>query len=124
VLFTDCDIIHDQGREWSLRIFHCDAARVSHVRFENIRVEEARRCISVWIGKAVWSRDPDRGHIQGVSFKDIQVSGTPLKVELTGADEGHGIEDVLFQNVRFNGKPLARDEIKLNAFVKNLVVRP
>lgn len=124
VLFTDCDIIHDQGREWSLRIFHCDAARVSHVRFENIRVEEARRCISVWIGKAVWSRDPDRGHIQGVSFENIQVSGNPIKVELTGADEGHGIEDVLFQNVRFNGKPLARDEIKLNAFVENLVVRP
>ena len=124
VLFSDCDIIHDQGREWSLRVFHCDAARVSNIRFENIRIEEARKCISVWIGKAVWTRDPEPGHIQGVSFKDIQASGNPLAIELTGMDDGHGIEDVLFQNVLCNGKALTRDGLKANAFVKNLRILP
>ena len=49
VLFTDCDVIHDQGREWSLRLFHCDAAQITNIRFEDIRIEEAKKCISVWI---------------------------------------------------------------------------
>jgi polygalacturonase len=47
VLFEDCDVIHDKGREWTLRVFHCDAARVSNVRFENIRIEESPRLISL-----------------------------------------------------------------------------
>lgn len=124
VLFADCDVIHDQGREWSLRIYHCDAARVSNVRFENIRIEEARKCISVWIGKAVWTRDQERGHIQGVVFKDIRASGDPLSVELVGGDEQHVIEDVLFENVVLNGKPVTRHGLRVNASVKNLVIRP
>jgi hypothetical protein len=124
VLFADCDVIHDQGREWSLRVYHCDAARISNVRFENIRIEEARKCISVWIGKAVWTRDQERGHIQGVVFKDIRISGDPLSVELVGGDERHVIEDVLFQDVVLNGKPVTPDGLQANAFVKNLVIRP
>lgn len=124
VLFTDCDIIHDQGREWSLRVFHCDAARISNVRFENIRIEEAHKCISLWIGTKIWTRDPERGHIQGVTFKNIQATGNPLTVDLAGFDETHGIEDVTFENVSFNGRPVTRDNFKVNAFVKNLTIRP
>ncbi len=124
VLFSDCDVIHDQGREWSLRVFHCDAARVSNVRFENIRIEEARKCISMWIGHAVWSRDPEPGHIQGVTFKDIRATGSPLNVELTGADTQHAVADVVFQDVTLNGMPLARENVRANAFVTNLVIRP
>ena len=55
VLFANCDVIHDKGREWTLRVFHCDSARVSNVRFEDIRIEESRKLISVWIGKYVWT---------------------------------------------------------------------
>ncbi|MCF7976222.1 MAG: endo-polygalacturonase [Phycisphaerae bacterium] len=124
VLFTDCDVIHDQGREWSLRIFHCDAARISDIRFENIRIEEARKCISVWIGKAVWTRDKEPGHIRDVVFKNITASGTPLTVELTGIDEAHAIENVLFQTVTLNGKPLTRDQVSANNFIKNIVITP
>ena len=124
VLFTDCDVIHDQGREWSLRVFHCDAARVSNVRFENIRVEEAKKFISVWIGHAVWSRDKEPGHIPGVAFKDIRATGSPLPVECVGAAAQHAVEDVVFQDVVLNGKPAARDQMRVNAFVKNLVIRP
>lgn len=124
ILFTNCDILHDQGREWSLRIFHCDAARISNVRFENIRIEEARKCISVWIGKAVWTRDEERGNIQGIVFKNIQASGNPLKVELVGIDTEHSVEDILFQDVTLNGRPITSDMIQTNAFVKNLVIKP
>ena len=124
VLFTDCDVIHDQGREWSLRVYHCDAARVANIRFENIRIEEARKCISVWIGKAVWSRDQQRGRVEGVVFKDIRAAGNPLLVELVGGDEEHPIEDVRFENVVLNGAPLSRTAIRANPFVKTLIVVP
>jgi len=124
VLFTDCDIIHDQGREWSLRIYHTDAARVSNVRFENIRIEESHKFASLWIDKAVWSSDKEQGHIQGVTFKNIQVTGAPLTLNLKGYDETHAISDVVFKNVVLNGKPLNREKIEANNFVKNVSVQP
>ncbi|HMI05654.1 MAG TPA: glycosyl hydrolase family 28 protein, partial [Pedobacter sp.] len=124
VLFTDCDIIHDQGREWLLRIYQCDAALISNVRFENIRIEQGKRYISLWIGKDIWSRDAERGRIQNVVFRNIQASGEPLTVQLIGIDNDHAIEDVLFQQVLLNGVPLVKDRIAVNDFVKNVVVKP
>jgi hypothetical protein len=122
VLFTDCDVIHDKGREWTMRIYQCDAGFVSNVRFENIRVEEAHKFISLWIGKAIWSRDKEYGHIQGVSFKNISVTGTPLTVDLVGIDADHAIKDVSFKNIIMNGQPLTWDKIKTNAFASNIVL--
>ena len=124
VRFVNCDVIHDKGREWTLRVFHCDSARVTNVRFEDIRVEESRRLISVWIGKFVWTRDPERGHIQGVTFKNIHATADPVLVELKGFDATHAVEDVVFQDVVINGQPLARGDVKSNAFSRNIRVRP
>jgi hypothetical protein len=124
VLFEDCDVIHDKGREWTLRVFHCDAARVSNVRFENIRIEESPRLISLWIGKFVWTRDQERGHIQGVTFKDIRAVADPLRIELNGFDETHAVSDVVFQNVQINSRALTRADVKANAFVQNVSIRP
>ncbi|MCM2372941.1 glycosyl hydrolase family 28 protein [Aporhodopirellula aestuarii] len=124
VLFTDCDVIHDQGREWSMRIFHSDSARVSDVSFEDIRIEEARNLISLWIGKSRWSHDEGFGRIENVFFKDIEAKGDPLRVELVGGDADHHIENVLFQNVILNGKPLTEDQLNTNGFVDNLILQP
>jgi hypothetical protein len=124
VLFAVCDIIHDQGREWSLRVFHCDAAPVSNIRFEDIRIEEARQCISLWIGKAEWTRDTERGVIRNVHFRNIAATGKDLKVELVGADATHAVEDVRFENVMFNGRPLNREQVHANAAVRNVTVSP
>ncbi len=124
VLFEDADVIHDKGREWTLRVFHCDAARVSNIRFENIRIEESPRLISLWIGKFVWTRDQERGHIQGVTFKDIIAAADPLRIELQGFDETHGVSDVVFQDVRVNGRALTRADVKANTFVRNVSVSP
>lgn len=124
VRFTDCDVIHDKGREWTLRVFHSDASRVSNIRFDNLRIEESPRLISLWIGQAVWSGDEERGHIQGVTFRRIQAAANPLRVELVGHDEEHAVEDVLFQDVVVNGKPLTREDVKTNAYVRNLRVQP
>lgn len=124
VLFTDCDIIHDHGREWSLRIYQCDAAVVSHIRFENIRIEESKRLISLWIGKAIWSRDTEYGHVQDVSFKNITATGSPLNVELVGIDDQHQVQNASFDHVLLNGIALTKELIKANAFVKDVSVRP
>jgi len=124
VLFEDCDVIHDKGREWTLRVFHCDAARVSNIRFENIRIEESPRLISLWIGTFVWTRDQERGHIQRVTFKDIRAVADPLRIELNGFDEAHEVGDVMFQDVLVNGRRLTPADVKANAFVRNVSVRP
>jgi hypothetical protein len=124
VLFTDCDVIHDTGREWALRVYHCDAAVISNVRFEHLRIEEARKLISVWIGKAVWSRDKEGGHIRGVSFKDISATSQAPRVELKGFDAAHCVEDVAFRNVRVNDRPLTAVDVKTNAFVSRVTVTP
>jgi polygalacturonase len=124
VLFTNCDVIHDKGREWTMRVYHCDSARISKVRFENIRVEESPRLISLWIDKAVWTRDPERGHIDDVVFKDIAATAKPLRVELRGFDATHAVENVRFENVVVNGKPLSAADVKTNAFVRQVVLKP
>jgi hypothetical protein len=59
VLFADCDVIHDKGREWMLRVYHCDAARVADVRFENVTVN----------GRAVTHADVERNaFVRGVAI--------------------------------------------------------
>jgi hypothetical protein len=125
VRFANCDVIHDTGREWSLRVYHCDGAMVSNIRFEDIRIEESRRLISVWIGKQIWSRDGERGHVRDVTFKNIRsVGGSPPGIELTGFDAGHGIDGVTFDDVVVNGKPLTPGEVKANEFAKRVDVKP
>jgi hypothetical protein len=124
VVFRDCDVIHDLGREWTLRVYHCDAARISNIRFEDLRIEESPRLISLWIDKAVWSRDSERGRIDGVVFKNIRAAADPVRLELKGFDSSHQIENVSFQDVLVNGKPLAASQITSNAFVKAVTVAP
>jgi polygalacturonase len=124
VSFSDCDVIHDLGREWTMRVYHCDSSRVSNIRFENIRIEETRRLISLWIGKAVWTRDEARGHIDNVLFKDIRAVGKDPKVEFTGFSETNAVANVTLDNVVINGSPLKRENIKSNAFVRDVKVIP
>ena len=124
VLFKDCDVIRDKGREWSMRVYHCDSAKVSNIRFEDLRIEESPRLISLWIGKAVWTRDEERGQIRTVAFRNIRAAAEKPLVELKGFDEAHAVEDVSFENVVINGKPLAAPEIKSNGFVRDVKVRP
>ena len=127
VLFEDCDIIGDHGREWTLRIFHTDAALIRNVRFENIRIEESVRFASLWINAAVWTSDAERGRIENVVFKDITVnnSGYPLhkEIEFLGFDAEHGINNVLIENVVINGRKVTLNDVKKNEFVHNVTVK-
>ncbi len=126
VTFTDCDIIGDHCREWSLRVYQCDKGIVRNIRFENIRIEEAVKFASLWINEATWSTDPERGHIENVVFKDIVVNnpGPLVKgMELLGFDEGHAIRQVHVENVVVRGKKLTRDDIVMNDYVYGVTVK-
>lgn len=142
VLFEDCDVIHDVGREWALRVYHCDDAVISDVTFDNIRIEEARRLISCWIGKTRWSKTEERGHIKNVTFRNITATSAPIDTTLTGFQDGadwkpyiirdhasmelagfdpeHTVEGVLFENVMLDGKPVDTGQVSQNDFVKNV----
>ena len=142
VLFEDCDVIHDVGRETALRIYHCDDAVIRDVTFQNIRVEEARRLISLWIGKTRWTKTEERGHIQNVVFRDITAVSAPIdptltgfqdgsdwkpyiikdhaSMELVGFDESHIVEDVLFDNVVLDGRKVTAEHVTMNEFVRDI----
>ncbi len=124
VVFEDCDIIHDKGREWSMRVYHCDQARVSDIVFRNLRFEESRNFISLWINNAIWSSSDERGHIDGVVFENIVADKVinPV-VQLLGYDEGHLVENVSISNVTVNGKPVTDNDIQRNEFVKNINIK-
>jgi len=127
ILFTDCDVIHDKGREWSLRVFNTDSGTVKHVVFEKIRMEEDRRPFSLWIGKDMWSRDAERGHIEDVEFRDIEAARPEQldhAIQLVGFDAGHGVRGVSFERVMLGGKPMKMSEIEQNAFVSDVSVKP
>jgi hypothetical protein len=123
VLFSNCDVIHDKGREWTVRVYHCDSARIHNIRFEDLRIEESPRLISLWIDKASWTRDTDRGHIDGVVFRNVRATANPLRIELKGFDETHAVENVSFQNVTVNGAPLSEADVKTNSFVRNVKIQ-
>jgi Glycosyl hydrolases family 28 len=128
ITFSDCDIIHDKGREWDLRVYNCDSAPVSNILFSNIRIEESRRLFSLWIGKAVWSKQSDRGHIDGITFSNI-TSVIPTRpnsapAELIGFDPDHAIHNVRFNRVTIGGQPLRFQDIHQNPYVQGITVTP
>ncbi|MFR9600903.1 MAG: glycosyl hydrolase family 28 protein [Rikenellaceae bacterium] len=143
VLFEDCDVIHDVGRATALRVYHCDSAVISDVTFQNIRVEEARRLISLWIGITRWSQTEERGHIKNIVFRDITATSAPIdptltgfcdqtdwreynvkdhaSVEVLGYDNEHLVEDVTFENVIIDGKKFDESRtIFANNFARNI----
>ncbi|HEY1685046.1 MAG TPA: glycosyl hydrolase family 28 protein [Tepidisphaeraceae bacterium] len=127
VLFSDCDIVHDKGREWDLRVYNCDSAEVKNIVFDKIRIQEAQKLFSLWIGKAVWSNQAERGHIDDITFRNIE-SVTPSKhtpfAELRGFDAQHAIHDVKFENVVVGGKAMRANDVKENKFVSGVSVKP
>jgi polygalacturonase len=145
VLFEDCDVIHDVGRETALRIYHCDNAVVSDVTFQNIRVEEARRLISLWIGKTRWTRTEERGNIRNVIFRNITATSAPIdstltgfqdgpdwkpyvirdhaSIELIGFDAQHSIRDVQFDHVVLDGRKVGPTQVTANDFADNILFK-
>lgn len=127
VLFTNCDIIHDKGVEWDLRVYDCDSSAVKNIVFDNIRIEESRRLFSLWIGKNPYSQQAERGHIDDITFRNITAVLPEHRgpfAALTGFDAEHAVQQVLFDQVRVGGRPLQSSDVKQNAFVQDVSIRP
>ncbi len=125
VVFRDCDIIGDHCREWSLRVYQCDKGIVKNITFEDIRIEEAVKFASLWINEAKWSTDPERGHIENVVFRNINLKTAPTVkgIEFLGFDAGHAIKNVTVDNVVIAGHKVTRDDITVNDYVYDLIVK-
>ncbi|MGA2620106.1 MAG: glycosyl hydrolase family 28 protein [Thermoguttaceae bacterium] len=130
VTFTDCDVIHDfsqNGDCAALAILVSDSGAMRNIRFQNIRVDDVQSLIRCWIGQDMWGHDPQRGHVDGVLFKNISVTGPHFPTSaLTGCDATHLIQNVTFDNLRIQGRAIRTQEegrISTNPFVKNVLFR-
>ena len=109
VVFRDCDILHNIACRGALTINPSDRAEISDVTFEDIRVEDARSgLIELVVERTRYGKDPRRGHIRGVRFRDIAVTGGPFtRSILRGFDEDHLVRDVAIEGLSIHGRPIA-----------------
>lgn len=126
--FSDCDVIHDFGRTWLLHVAQCDSAHVGNIIFESIRIEQCQRLIGLHIEHSMYSRDPERGQIENVTFRNI-TSTVPERdplalVTVNGFDAGHEIHGVQFDHVVVAGRPLNMNDVKTNQFANSVTVTP
>lgn len=122
ILFEDCDIIHAEFEGWqsggTFTIHNGDRALVRDVTYRNIRVEDSQeKLIDLKVQHSKWSRDTQRGRIQGVHFEDIAIVDGSLPVSIIqGFDPDHLVSDVSIAGLVAFGKPI------LNAADAKLVV--
>ena len=86
-IFEDCDVLHSMA-DWTtevgaLAVYICDAAKVHHIVFRNIRVrQESNYAICCVITRDKWSSDERAGQVEDILFEDIKMDGvlTPFVV--------------------------------------------
>ncbi|HEY8967217.1 MAG TPA: glycosyl hydrolase family 28 protein, partial [Candidatus Methylacidiphilales bacterium] len=77
VRFADCDVIHDKGREWLMRVFNCDSAPVEGVLFRHIA--SVASSVGAPLAELVGADTAHR--VRRVRFEDVVVGGQPLREE-------------------------------------------
>lgn len=139
IVFKNCDLIH--GSDVMLDVCQGDGADISNVLFENIRIEYSGEeqvpsieteevteypafgrvhvpaLIVVSSGTSMWSHDPAAGNIDGVIFKNIEVTApqTALPcVAILRANEAQSvIANVRFDGLFVNGERTAMKDLRL-----------
>lgn len=114
IIFRNCDIVHAES-EWegaAISIHNGDRAVISDITFENIRIEEGLFTLFDFrILSSKYSKDKQRGKIENVLFRNIDINIPVLpKSIFEGFDETYSIKNVVFQDVRINGKPIEKPE--------------
>jgi hypothetical protein len=121
VVMEDCDVIRCEREGYYsggvFTIHNGDRAVVSNIRYENIRIEDAReKLIDFKVQHSHYSKDATRGQIRGIHLKDIHVVDGALPPSIIQSfDREHRVEDVLIENLRYRGEhiktPLAAHAI-------------
>ena len=108
VTFKNCDVIHAEGPEGTFTIHNGDRAIVQNILYENIRVEDSQGwLIDFKILESQYTKDKQRGKIEDVVFKDIQVEGEHFPYsQLQGFDAQHQIKNVMLDNFYIHGKKI------------------
>jgi hypothetical protein len=114
IVFRNCDIVHAES-EWegaAISIHNGDRAVISHITFENLRIEEGLFCLFDFrILASKYSKDKQRGKIDNVIFRNIDINIPVLPRSIfEGFDETYSIKNVVFQNVRINGNQIVKPE--------------
>jgi len=112
--FQNIDIIHKTSKATpfsraAIGIHQVDKASVSGLRYEDIRIEDCQeRFFSIRIFLSPDYKSDGRGTMRGIVFKNIQITGgAVLPSVIEGFDEQHQVENVVFDNLRILGKPIA-----------------
>lgn len=138
ITFKNIDVLYnyddynypDQLKDRSaINICILNATNMSNITFEDIRVEKAKRLISItmaddfWFGSLPgnWSWD---GDIAGVTYRNItSYSDGSNEIKIFGHDSEHTVSDVVFDNIVINGSKITSfsdSRFKVNPYSSNL----
>jgi polygalacturonase len=110
IVWRDIDVLGVHGFASAFSIRNSDRATVRNIRYEDIRVEHHFcELIGFHIYVTRYTVTPERGRIENVHFKDIDVTVDQFNLgyspsHLRGHDPEHGITNVCFENFRYGGK--------------------
>ncbi len=107
VTFRDIDVLAAHGDGAVFSIHAGDRATISGVLFDDIRVEHMySRCVDLMILDSRWSRDPVRGRVRGVTFRDVRTLPDIYNTLnlIGGYDAEHTVEGVSFERFRIGDR--------------------
>ncbi len=104
ILFENCQVLcgaADWTREvGALCIVISDSATIHKVTFRKISIrQENNYVINCMIMKDIWSTDIDAGHIENITFEDIDIPENSM-IYLEGYDNEHRIRGLHFTGIR------------------------
>lgn len=140
ITFKNCDIIY--GCHVMLDIQHGDKAKISNVRFEDIRIEYRKTAeypliqesanavyenedetymptlFEIVAGTTMWSIDKSSGTLSNVYFKNIAIitedRRIPENSRIFVRDGENKIDGVYFENITLNGKTCDMDVLNVD----------
>jgi polygalacturonase len=125
VVFRDCDVLHCHGNGAVFAIHNCDAANVSDIAYEDIRIEHYwDKLFDLRVMSSKWGRDAERGRVRNIVFRNIRVNHPEINrgysVSIIGGwDACHPVENVLFENLCLNGKKVIALDGELELFQRH-----
>ena len=115
VVFRNCDVVHCQyeGNQSGgvLTIHNADRAHVHNIVYENIRIEDAQeKFIDIKTLDSKYSRDRERGMVNDILFRNIEITGGGFPVSIIRGFEMKSEvcrpHDFYFDNVVIHGKKM------------------
>ena len=115
VALRNLDIIH-----YSMAAFLFEPGeemRLQQLSIENVRIHGEGQRLLARLGPVVnqYMLNKVPGYVSDVRFRKVVVEGSPgpYRIEINGADEGHNVRDVAFQDVKIAGEKLAEGSQRL-----------